>query len=331
MQHKDDRHAPDLYTLELQHIRVLQAVADCGTFWGAAERLGCSQSAISQQIAAMEKALGVTLIARYRGKRTVSTTESGRLLLRHAQAIVARLRAAQADLAAFTKGEVGTLSVGTFQSPGTHLLPPALKEFRTHWPGVEVKLVERPKDDQLLRLVEQGDLDLSFATLPLPDGPFAYQVLLEDPFMLVIPRDAKLPDLTQKSIRLDQIQGLPMIGFGQGRSMEIAEAQIRNRGINLDIIFRSNYNGVVQGLVGVGLGCAIAPRLTLDLKTTGVRVLGPIKDLQPRTIVMVWHKDRQRTTAALTFIETTRRVSAGLQKRPRRPTGGVARRNENPR
>ena len=282
--------------------------------------MGCSQSALSQQIAAMEKVLGVTLVDRHRGKRTVSTTEAGRLLLRHAEAIVARLRAVQADFTAFSSGEAGTLRIGTFQSTGTHLLPPVLREFRSRWPDVDVTLTEHPKDDQLLRLVEQGDLDLSFATLPLPDGPFEYQVLLEDPFMLVTSRSAKLPELKPTSIRLSQIKDLPMIGFGQGRSMELAESQIRSRGIDLNYVFRSNYNGVVQGLVAAGIGCAIAPRLTLDLKRTDTKVMGPIKDIQPRVMALVWHRDRYRTPAATTFVEVARKIGEAMQKAHPRST-----------
>ncbi|TAM57664.1 LysR family transcriptional regulator [bacterium] len=303
----------DLTQLELRHLLALQAVARSGTFWGAAEDMGCSQSALSQQIAAMERLLGVTLIDRHRGKRTVSTTEAGRLLLRHAEVIVARMRAVRADFTAFTQGAAGTLRVGTFESSGTHLLPPLLREFRNRWPAVEVKLTELSKDDQLLRLVEQGDLDLSFAILPLPAGPFESQILLEDPYMLVVSRTATFPGIKPNSVRLSRIKGMPVIGFGQGRSMEQAESQIKSQGIELNIVFRSNYNGVVQGLVGAGVGCAIAPRLTLDLRRTDTRVLGPIKDLQPRLIAMAWHKDRYRTPAAAAFIDVARRISEGLQ------------------
>lgn len=302
----------DLADLELRHLLALQAVAQSGTFWAAAENMGCSQSALSQQIATMERVLGVKMIDRHRGKRTVSTTEAGRLLLRHAEVIVARLRAVHADFTAFSEGAVGTLRVGTFESSGTHLLPPLLREFRHRWPGVEVKLTELPKDDQLLRLVEQGDLDLSFATLPLPDGPFASQILLEDPYMLVIAREAKLFGIKSGSIRLSQIKGLPVVGFGQGRSMEQAEAQMKSRGIDLHIVFRSNYNGVVQGLVAAGVGCAVAPRLTMDLRRTDTRVLGPIADLPPRLIAIAWHKDRYRTPAAAAFIEVARNISQAL-------------------
>jgi DNA-binding transcriptional LysR family regulator len=211
----------------------------------------------------------------------VTATEAGRLLLRHAEVIVARLRAVHADFTAFAEGGVGTLRVGTFESSGTHLLPPLLREFRQHWPAVDVKLTELAKDDQLLQLIEQGDLDLSFATLPLPVGPFASQVLLQDPYVLVVAREAKLPGVRRSSVTLDRLQHMPIVGFGQGRSMHQAETYIKSRGIDLNIVFRSNYNGVVQGLVAAGVGSAIAPLLSVDVRRTDTRILGAIKDLPP--------------------------------------------------
>src|SRR5260221_13939736 len=93
----------ELGELELRHLLALQAIAESGTFWAAAERLGCSQSALSQRIATVERILGPRPIERRRGRRTVTTTEAGRLLLKHAEAIVARLRAVHADFTAFAE------------------------------------------------------------------------------------------------------------------------------------------------------------------------------------------------------------------------------------
>src|ERR1700758_5192319 len=104
--------------VELRHFAALDAVETEGTFARAAERLGYTQSAISQQIATLEKIVGEQLIERPGGPRPVTLTDAGRLLLRHAASIVARLQAAQADLQALRTGEVGRLRVGTFQSVG---------------------------------------------------------------------------------------------------------------------------------------------------------------------------------------------------------------------
>src|SRR6058998_2713149 len=100
--------------LELRHLIALKAIAEEGTFGRAATSLGYTQSAVSQQIAMLERIVGQKLIDRPGGPRPVSLTEAGELLLRHADAIAARLQAAQADLAALAEGEGGVLRVGIY-------------------------------------------------------------------------------------------------------------------------------------------------------------------------------------------------------------------------
>src|SRR6059036_4217341 len=95
--------------LEFRHLIALKAIAETGTFGRAAAQLGYTQSAISQQIAMLERIVGQRLIDRPGGPRPVSLTEAGELLLRHADAIAARLQAAQADLAALDAGDAGPL------------------------------------------------------------------------------------------------------------------------------------------------------------------------------------------------------------------------------
>src|SRR5712691_5104059 len=140
--------------VELRHLAALEAIATEGTFGRAAERLGYTQSAISQQIAMLERIVGQRLIERPGGPRPVSLTEAGALLLRHADAIAARLQAAQADLTALDAGDAGPLRVGTYQSVGARVLPALLREFTAAWPNVDVVLRESADDRELVELVE---------------------------------------------------------------------------------------------------------------------------------------------------------------------------------
>src|SRR5919201_7062569 len=172
--------------IELRHLLALEAVAREGSFGKAAVSLGYTQSAVSQQIAMLERIVGQRLIERPGGPRPVSLTEAGRLLLTHAEAIAARLAAAQADLNALGDGEAGTLRVGVFQSVGQRVLPEVMRRFRESWPKVDVTLTESADDAELLGLVERGDLDLTFSDLPLVEGPFESVELLRDPYLLVV-------------------------------------------------------------------------------------------------------------------------------------------------
>ena len=198
------------------------------------------------------------------------------------------------------------LRVGTFESSSTRLLPPLLRLFRAQWPKVDVRLTELAKDDQLLQLVERGEVDVSFAILPLPDGPFEAEVLLHDPYVLVVASDAKTK--LRPPIRIKDIQSLPVLTFPQGRSVEQVEDYLRSRGISLNVVFRSNYNGTVQGLAAVGEGAALAPRVTIEERREDTKVLGEVVDLPPRVIALAWHKDRYRSPAAKAFAETAIKV-----------------------
>src|SRR5213076_1888072 len=124
--------------IELRHFLALEAVAREGSFGKAATSLGYTQSAVSQQIAMLERIVGQRLLERPGGPRPVSLTESGELLLRHADAISARLQAAQADLAALDAGDAGPLRIGTYQSVGARVLPELVREFCAEWPQVDV-------------------------------------------------------------------------------------------------------------------------------------------------------------------------------------------------
>src|SRR6187200_377800 len=178
---------PDaLSDLSLRQLQSFRAVADEGSFHGAADALDYTQSAISQHVMALEGALGVRLFDRSRGRRTVALTEAGRLLLGHVETITDRLQAARADLLAYSAGETGTLRVGVYQSVGTKVLPAIIGRFAEAWPGVDVQLSEAASDEGLMDLVEPGQLDLTFGVLPVPDGPFEGVELIRDPFVLVV-------------------------------------------------------------------------------------------------------------------------------------------------
>jgi DNA-binding transcriptional LysR family regulator len=302
--------ANDFSSVDLRHLVALEAVARERSFARAARQLGYTQSAVSQQIAALERAAGVRLLERPRGRRVVEPTGAGLLLLRHAERIVASLRAAEADLAALAAG-TGSLAVGSFQSVGMSILPELLSRYRASWPDVEVTLLESVSASELLRGVEAGELDLSFAVLPLEaEGPFEIVELMTDPFVLLVQSGSALAGRERPPTR-QEIAQLSLIGFrhpsGQG-----VEAHLRARGIDARYVFRSDESATVQGLVASGFAAAIVPRLTVNLEDTRVRALELGGLLPARTIVLVCHRDRYRSPAAEAFQELAREVCAEL-------------------
>jgi molybdate transport repressor ModE-like protein len=294
--------------VEVRHFAALEAVAREGSFGRAAASLGYTQSAISQQIQTLERLVGERLLERPGGPRAVSLTEAGSLLLRHAEAIVARLHAAQADMAALSQGHGGRLRIGTFQSVGARVLPAVMRRFTAAWPHVEVELTESASDEELLRLVERGELDLAFAMPPLIDGPFEALELLADPYVLLVPAEHELGTLTRAS--LADVGDLTLIGNRACRSTSLAEGELSQRGVGVDVAFRSDDNGTVQGLVGAGFGVALVPLLATDPRDERVRVLELDPEIPPRRISLAWHRDRHRSPAARAFADVAREVCA---------------------
>jgi molybdate transport repressor ModE-like protein len=295
--------------LELRHLIALKAIEEQGTFGRAAKELGYTQSAISQQIATLERIVGQRLIERPGGPRPVSLTEAGELLLRHADAIAARLQAAQADLAALDAGDAGPLRIGSYQSVGARVLPVLLREFAEEWPGVEITLRESTDDRELVRLVERGELDLTFVVLPLEPGPYEAVELFRDPYVLVVPAGSPLAR-RDRPPSLREVVDHPLISYRTCRTTERVVDRLRQVGRDPNIVFRSDENGTIQGLVAAGVGIAIMPRLTIDEADDAIEIVDLGDRVPPRLIGIAWHRDRRRTPADQAFVELAQRQTS---------------------
>src|SRR4051794_24747044 len=124
--------------LDVRRMKVLREVAARGSFSAAAETLAYTQSAVSQQIAALEREAGTRLVER--NARGVRLTDAGRSLVVHADAILGRLADAEAELDAIAGLRGGRLRMTTFATAGATVVPRAIVEFRRRHPGVELAL-----------------------------------------------------------------------------------------------------------------------------------------------------------------------------------------------
>jgi len=225
---------------------------------------------------------------------------------------MARLSAAQADIAALVDGTFGTLCIGTMQSVGARVLPTLIRRFHHDLPDVRISLVETPTDDEMLTLVERGELDLAFTMLPIESGPFEATQVLVDPYVLVVGADSSHANGSRFSIR--DLNGLPLIAFRQCRSQRALEGALQAHGIQPNIVFRSDDNGTVQGLAAAGHGCALVPRLTIDASDDSIRVIEMAHQLPPRLIGIAWHRDRYRSAAARAFVDLAGELCAEIQQ-----------------
>jgi len=296
--------------LELRHLTALQAIAETGSFKGAAARLGYTPSAISQQIAGLERIVGTRVVAREHGRRALGPTQAGRSLLGHMAAIEARLGAAKADIDAFARGAVGSLRIGAFESIQRRLLPEVMRRFGDTFPDVELEVAETLGDFDLLSSLERGTLDLAFAVLPLPDGPFRATVVLDDPWVLVTEASSDHTALSRLTLR--EIAELPLVCWHSPLPIAPALDSFRAAGIEPNIVLRSDYNEVVQGFAAAGFGVALMPRLAVnpcDCRTSIFDLDGLIP---PRRLAIASHRDRATNDAIDAFVSHVAEVASEI-------------------
>jgi DNA-binding transcriptional LysR family regulator len=307
--------------LEVRHLQAIVAVVDTGTFSAAAEQLGYTQSAVSQQVGTLERIVGTTLFERPGGRRPVRLTPAGQVVLTHGRAVLARVGSAAADLRALAIGEQGALQVGTMPSVGTKILPRLLSEFRAQWPGIEIVLHESRGSAELVRAVETGDIDVTFLDIgPHPTGPLEIRPVLDDPMVLLAPAGA--PEAARHQVGIADIAHLPMIGTRDPGCRQIIDDAFRQSPGAPNYLFRSDDNPTIQGLIGSGLAYAVLPRLTIDEHDPNVAVI-PIRPAPPpRRLGIAWHPERTAPPTLQPFVDTAADICRDLAEQ----WGGPARR-----
>jgi DNA-binding transcriptional LysR family regulator len=317
---------PDpLLGVEVRHLAALAAIARTRSFSAAASELGYAQSAVSQQIATLERAVGQRLVERPGGPRPVALTEAGELVLRHAERVTARFGALRADLEALAAGEAGVLRVGSFQSASSRILPAVVARFRETWPRVDVTLRNEVDANELEALVRSGELDLSFAvSVDELTEPLAGCELIVDPYVVLVPPDSPLAAHDAIDLRALDGEGMILSPHRDACSVRVTRAFDDAR-VTPRVVFRSDDNLTVQRFVATGIGCAVVPLLAVvsgvpDAEVA-VRPLTPSSAIT-RRVGLVWHRDRYRSPAAEAFVAVAREVAGQIAAAS--AAGGVA-------
>ncbi|HEY2535844.1 MAG TPA: LysR family transcriptional regulator, partial [Solirubrobacteraceae bacterium] len=267
--------------LNVNRLRILHEVAYRGSFSAAADALSYTQSAVSQQIGALEAETGMTLLERH--PRGVSLTAAGQTLIGHAESVLADLDAAEAAIAAIAGLRGGRLRMASFPTAGATLMPLAIATFRARHPDVELTLAEGEPEEIAPRL-RTGELDLALlfefdsslangrATVPghdeesepLPSGRLTRVQLLQDPLYLALPRAHRLAE--RRRLRLEDLREEAWIQTS--KDSPCARHVVRcchAAGFEPHVSFQSDDYQTVQGLVGAGVGVALIPELALSV------------------------------------------------------------------
>jgi DNA-binding transcriptional LysR family regulator len=303
--------------LDVRRMRVLREVAVRGSFSAAAEALSFTQSAVSQQIAALEREAGTTLVQR--SARGVRLTDAGEAVVRHAEAIMARLAEAEAELEAIAGLRGGRLRLAAFESAGSTLMPLAIAAFRELHPAVELSMsLAEPEDS--VPMLRSGELDVAIvfesAAVAEVDGIDRLH-LLEDPMYLALPHDHPLAH--RRRVRLEDLAGEAWVaGAADCECNRLLSRACAMAGYQPRIAFETDDYTAMQGFVAAGVGVSLIAELGLRTVRDDIVVRDLGRDTPVRQIYAATLADGYRAPATQAMLEILDAVASSYaSRRPR--------------
>jgi DNA-binding transcriptional LysR family regulator len=289
--------------MELRQIRYVLAVADEHSFSRAAERLHLAQPSLSQQIAKLEKVLGVTLF--HRLPQHVELTDAGLRFVQVAQQIIDQVEGLEREMRSYAQGESGRLLVGSLPITGEYVLPAVISEFTREFPGVELQLVEETSS-QLEQLLARGKIDVSLLTMPIADPSLFVEPAIQEEIYLALP--PQHPMAGEQMVDLSLLADQPFILLKEGQGFrQISLMLCEQAGFRPRIVFESSNIHTVQSLVAAGMGISFAPAMiTHGPRTNDVPAYVRLSARPERTLVVAYRKDRHLSKPAKAFVEMLR-------------------------
>lgn len=295
--------------IEIRHFAALEAFAAERSFHRAAAKLGYTQGAVSQQLAALERAVGMKLVNRGGGSE-LTLTPAGERLLAHVKGIRNRIQTAQQELRAMALGSAGVLRVGVYQSVAP-LLPRLLTTFHAACPDVRVAITDTCGDRELQEAVDREELDLAFVDIPVPSQcPLAVEELVRDEYVLLVANETPYFG-DRREVGAVDLRGVPMVAFRHSRSTELLLWSLRAAGVEPKLVMRSDDNVFLRAFAEAGSGAALLPRLAVGI-TERLRVVRLRDALTVRGIGIARPVPTTTSAAVSEFIGAARSVCAEL-------------------
>ena len=292
--------------MHLGRLATLRAVADRGTIAAAADALHLTPSAVSQQVAALEKELGHQLVEPE--GRTIRLTPVASVLVERADAIFAQVEQARAELDAHAAGERAQIRIAGFATSITALIAPVAGALREGAPGIELRVSEAEAPEAFDGLTRH-ELDLVIG-MEVPGAPgrddprVARRELLRDRLDVVVP--AGHPLASAATIGLDRLATEPWVLPAEGWSCEqVVLGACQTAGFTPAIAHRSTDWNAVIALVEAGLGVALVPRLARRATPEGVAVrpLDSAGEPPARHLFVAWRRGAEAAPALAAVIE----------------------------
>ena len=306
--------------MDPRKVLVFRTVARAGSLSAAARELGWSQPAVSQQLAALEREVGVPLFVR--SSRGVTPTEAGRLLLRRADAVAGELHMAGEELASLAELRGGRVRLVAFPSAAATVAPAALKLLAADHPEVEVALVEA-EPPEAWASVREGEADVAlvfgYDGPPPDDGALTWLPLAVEPVDLVLPPEH--PAGRARAVRLDRLADDTWIG-GCPRCRSHLVERCRDAGFEPRLAHETDDYVAVQALVAAGLGVTLLPRSALRAFRHPDVVVRESPSLGHRHVGLVYRPGAEQVPATRAFVERLLRVTSPRGSRGRPRTAG---------
>jgi DNA-binding transcriptional LysR family regulator len=295
--------------LDLDRLRALHTISMHGSVSAAADVLHVTTSAVSQQVAKLERETGQKMLER--NGRGVRLTDAAELLVEHAERILSLVETAQADLEAHRGAVVGQLAVAAFPTAARGLAPAALVRLRERHPQLRVLLSEYDPNVSI-PLVARGDLDLAVVQdwnnepLAIPAG-LCKSAVCDDVADVALPADHPLAD--RERIDLKELAGDSWISSTPGTiCCDWLTHTLRGIDSEPRIAHMAYENATVLALVAAGMGTAIMPRLGRTDMPSGVRVV-PVRPLMTRRIYAIWRAEAARRPGIRACVDALRAVA----------------------
>lgn len=295
--------------LDLKRLRVLAEVARQGSFSAAADVLYLSQSAVSQQVATLEREVGMPLLERTNGGPKL--TDAGQALVNHAEAAIARLEEAEHEVSAIAGLEGGELRIASFPTASAGLLVAALSEFSGNHPNVRLSVTEAEPEESLPMLrAAEVDVALTFDYTLLAakesDRDIDRALLLTESMHLALARDHPLAALDR--VRLaDLADEAWLCGVRPSSCAEIVMQACREAGFEPRIAFESDEYPVLEGYVAAGLGFTLLPDLALSTLHPDLVIRPTEPEAPKRRIQAATRAKGARSQATEAMVEALRR------------------------
>ncbi|MFC8642322.1 MULTISPECIES: LysR family transcriptional regulator [Streptomyces] len=298
--------------LNLERLRTLDALARHGSVGGAADGLHVTTSAVSQQMAKLEREVGQQLLAR--NGRGVRLTDAGRLLADHAAKILSQVEIAQSDIEAQRGQVVGEVRLAAFPTAARGLFPAALAGLRAEHPDLRVRTTELEPESGI-RAVLRGDVDLAVVLdwsnkrLPVPGG-LAKAELLDDAPDIAMPADHPLAGRTD--VDMEDFADDDWVSWPEGEfCYEWLMFTLRSKGIEPRIAHLAGEHHTQLALIAAGFGVCVAPRLGRGPVPEGVHLV-PVRQPMRRHVHAVWRSDADRRPSIRAAVGALRSAGRAL-------------------